>query len=301
MLEDISAFCAIAKYQSFAKAARELGVSTPVVTRRLARLENSLEVRLLNRTTRQVSLTDAGQVFFTEVSEVLQALEASKENVKLTASQISGTLKVALPSSLNECYVIPALSDFLKKYPQLRIELMSGGHLNLLNNGYDLVILCGQLPHSSFYYKKLHTTRKIICASPDYLKQYGTPKKLDDLRNHNCLGVHDHFQSYWKVKDKGEEKEILVSGNVQVNNGIDLKNLAVSGAGIVYVPAYLVYDEINSGRLVSILDQYQSADYSLYAVYPAKKYLAKKTQVFLNFIEELLIKQCSGDSNVKSK
>lgn len=297
MLEDINVFCAIAKSQSFAKAARELGISTSVITRRLARLESTLEVRLVNRTTRQVSLTEAGQLFFTEVSDILQALEVSKENVKLASSQISGVLKVALPASLNQCYVIPALSQFLEKYPNLKIELTTGGGLSLLNNGYDIVILCGQLPHSSFYYKKIHTMRKIICASPGYLKKYGEPKNLEDLKSHNCLDLHDHFQSYWKIKDKGELKDILVRGNIYVNNGTDLKDLAVSGAGIVYLPAYLVYSELNSGKLISILEQYHPADYSLNAVYPAKKYLTQKVQAFLKFIEELLINTCESQNN----
>ncbi len=287
MLEDINAFCAIAKCQSFAKAARELGISTSVITRRLARLESSLKVRLLHRTTRQVSLTEVGQLFFSEVSDVLKALEVSKENVKLATAQVSGTLKVSLPTSLNECYVIPTLNCFLKKYPNLKIELMTDGSLALLNNGYDVVILCGQVPHSSFYYRKLHTTQKIICASPHYLEKYGMPENLDDLKKHNCL--HPQLQSYWKIIDKGEIKEILVNGNVSVASGIDLKNLALNGAGIVYLPAYLVYEELRSGKLVTILNHYQPIDYSLYAVYPDKKYLAKKTQVFLNFVEEALM------------
>lgn len=288
MIEDINTFCAVAKYQSFSKAARELGLSTPVVTRRLARLESSLEVRLLNRTTRQVTLTEAGNLFFNEVSDVLQALEASKENVKFATSQISGTLRVALPASLNQCYVIPSIKHFLAKYPNLKVEISSGSNTNLLNNGYDLVILCGQLPHSSYHYKKILSMRKVICASPAYLKKSGEPKTLDDLVNHNCLDVHDHFQSYWMIQNKGETREILVRGNVHVNNGVDLKTLAMSDVGIAHLPSYLVYNELQSGELVEVLKEENMTEYAMYAVYASKKYMARKIQAFLDFVTELV-------------
>jgi LysR family transcriptional regulator, regulator for bpeEF and oprC len=290
MLEDIHVFCSIAKHQSFSKAARELDISTPVITRRLSRLEKTLDARLLNRTTRKVTLTEAGNLFYTEVTDILQLLEASKENVKSVTSQIAGTLKVAMPTSLSQCYVVPALQGFLEKYPNLKIHLVSGNYLlNLLHEGFDLVIQCGELPNSNYYYKKIASMKKIICASPDYLKKNGEPKNLDDLKDHNCLRFYDRIQHHpWTVCENGKIKEINIDGNIFVNNAIELKCLAKHGIGIAYLPAYFIHDELMKGNLVSILDQYQPADYNLYAVYATKKYLAKKTQLFLNFISELL-------------
>jgi DNA-binding transcriptional LysR family regulator len=289
MLQDIHVFCAIAKHQSFSKAARELGISTPVITRRLARLEQALNTRLLNRTTRKVTLTEAGNLFYAEVSDILQLLEATKENVKSVTNQIAGTLKVAMPTSLSQCYVAPALKSFLEQYPKLKIHLVSGNYLlNLLHEGFDLVIQCGDLPNSSYHYKKIASMKKIICASPLYLEKHGIPKELTDLKMHNCLQFYDSVHSPWAVRENGKMKELDVDGNIFVNNSLELKSLVTSGVGIAYLPAYFVHEELVTGKLVSILDQYQPADYALYAVYPTKKYLAKKTQVFLDFIVELL-------------
>lgn len=303
MLEDIHVFCSIAKHQSFSKAARELDMSAPVITRRLSRLEHTLDVRLLNRTTRKVTLTEAGNIFFTEVTDILQLLEASKENVKSLKTQIVGTLKVAMPASLSQCYIVPALKGFLEQYPNLKIHIVSGNYLlNLLNEGFDLVIQCGELPDSNYHYKKIAVMKKIICASPDYLKKYGKPKNLDDLKNHNCLQFYDMSYHYpWAVRDHGKIKEINVSGNILVNNSLELKNLAVNGVGITYLPAYFIHDELKKGTLMSILDQYQPADYSLYAVYSTKKYLTKKVQIFLDFVSELLSEVIEGKACLKNK
>jgi DNA-binding transcriptional LysR family regulator len=288
MFEDINAFCVIAKHQSFSKAARELEISTPVITRRLARLEQSLGVRLLNRTTRQVTLTEAGSLFFTEVSDILQTLEASKEGIKSMTSQVAGTLKIAIPVSLSECYVVPGLKCFLSLYPNLKIQIVTGfNQLHLLNHGFDLVIQCGELPESSFYYKKIHAMKKVICASPFYLKEFGAPKTIDELQQHNCLGIQEHFQT-WQIKVNGVIKDIPVTGNIQVNSGTELKSLALHGLGIAYLPQYMVQAELNKGELVALLDQYEAVEHALYAVYPTKKYMVKKTQLFLDYITNLL-------------
>lgn len=291
MLEDIQVFCIIAKHQSFSKAARELNISAPVITRRLSRLEKTLSARLLNRTTRQVTLTEAGSKFYEEVTDILQLLDASKENIKKTTNQIAGTLKVAMPISLSQSYIAPALNDFLEKYPHLKIQIFNGNHLlNLLNEGFDLVIYCGELPNSNYYARKIATMKKVICVSPAYLSKYGEPKELEDFKNHNCLQFYENVAHPWSVYVNGKIKEIQVSGNVLVNNSIELKTLAMKGVGIAYLPAYFIHEELASGKLVSILDKYQPTNYNLYAVYSTKEYLAKKTQVFMDFITELLKK-----------
>lgn len=289
MIEDINVFCAIAKHQSFSKAARELEISTPVITRRLVRLEQQLETRLLNRTTRQVTLTEAGSLFYSEVSDILQALEASKESMKSLTTQVSGTLKIGIPVSLSQCYVVPALKEFLKQYPKLKLQIVNGSHLlNLLHNGFDLVIQCGELPPSSYYYKKIVTMKKVLCAAPDYLKKHGYPNSLEALSSHNCLYLCENIHKTWAIRDKGKIKEIQISGNVQVDNPSELKRLAVDGLGITYLAAYFIQNELKSGKLVSILDQYQPPDYSLYAVYPTKKFLAKKNTGIFRFHHSLV-------------
>lgn len=292
MLEDINVFTIIAKHQSLSKAARELGISTPVVTRRLARLEKTLNTRLLNRTTRSVSLTEAGDLFYGEVHNILQALEASKECVKSLTSKVSGTLKVALPNAFSQCFISKGLSKFLAEYPNLKIQVQSGAGNNLLhhlNEGFDLVIHCGNLPNSSYHYKKLGTMKKIICASPKYLEKHGTPKNLDDLYKHNCLGIGNNFTHTWQVMSNGEKTEIYVNGNIGVNDAIDVRNLAVHDAGIAYLPCFLIREQLKNGQLISILAESHSDSNAIYAVYPTDKFLGKKTQLFLNFMTDLLL------------
>jgi len=299
MIEDIYAFCTIAKYESFSKAARELGLSPPVITRRLSRLEETLATRLLNRTTRKVTLTEAGALFYNEVNDILHALEASKESIKSLTTQVSGTLKVGIPASLSRYYVIPEMKNFLEKYPNLKVQFMSGNHLlNLLHNGYDLVIQCGELPPSSYYFRKIVTMKKVICASKNYLEKFGSPTTLEELSSHNCLHFSfDHMNKTWAVRDKDKIKEIPIDGNIFVDSPSDMKQLAIDGVGIAYLPAYFIHEELKTGKLISILDQFQPIDHSLYAVYPTKKYLAKKTQVFLDFITELLVKVVQDREN----
>lgn len=290
MIEDIYAFCIIAKHKSFSKAARELELSTPVITRRLSRLEKTLNTRLLHRTTRKVTLTEAGLLYFSEVSDILNALEASKEAVKSLSSQVSGTLKICMPVSLSQCFVIPAMKKFLTQYPNLKIRIRNGHHaLDLLHHGFDLVIQCGELVSSSYHYKKIATMKKVMCASQDYLEKYGFPQTLDDLNAHNCLHHHHEiYNKHWIVHENNRYKEIPIQGNIQVENPADLKRLAIDGVGIAYLPLYYVHNELKSGKLISVLDSFQLLDHHLYAVYPTKKYLAKKTHIFLNFLIELL-------------
>ena len=194
MLEDISAFCAVVEQKSFSRAAKQLGVSTAVVTRRVARLEKSLDTRLLHRTTRLVSLTEPGQAFYTQVRDLLDALESSKKTVKSFTQEVTGTLKIGLPASISYLHLTPNLHHFTQKFPQLKIQIVHGNHLlDLLRESFDLIIYCSALPDSNFHYQKLGDWRKIICASPDYLKKFGKPKTPEDLAEHRCLDHYDNL------------------------------------------------------------------------------------------------------------
>ncbi len=289
MLEDIEIFCAIAKTGGFAKAAKELHLSTSIVTRRLARLEQKLEVRLMHRTTRQVSLTDAGQLYYEEVSPILDALQASNKNVKSLSKEATGILKIGLPVSISHLYVTQWLHEFLAQHPRLTVHMVNGSRLlDLLGEGFDLILHCGELPDSTFYSKKLGMWEKITCASPAYLKQHGTPKKPEDLMHHNCLDHADNFQGTWDFQVKGKLNSIPVRGNARVNSSIDLCNLAKTGLGLVYLPSFSVAHALKTGELVSVLDAYRPKPLGMYLVYPSHKYLSYKTQALMDFMSGLL-------------
>ena len=289
MLEDIEIFCVVVKEQSFSRAARCLHLSPSIVTRRIVRLEQHLDSRLLHRTTRQVTLTEAGQQYFLQVSDILQALKLANKQVKSLNQDLIGTLKVGLPASISHLYLSRHLQVFFTQFPNLKLHIIHGNHLlDLLENGFDLILYCGHLPDSSFHYKKLGSWKKVICAAPTYLKKYGIPKQLKDLQQHNCLDHADNFYHSWHFQENGKIKDIPVSGNMLVNSSIDLCNLAVSGMGIAYLPNFSVYPELKQDRLISILEQHQPSPLPIYWVYPSKQYLERKTQVFIEFIEKLL-------------
>ena len=289
MLEDIEIFCAIVKAQNLSKAARHLHISPSIVTRRLARLEKQLGVRLLQRTTRRVMLTDAGQRYYGAVQDVLHTLKMANQEASSFTRTVTGTLKIGLPVSISHRYVSQHLYQLLKQFPHLKVHIVNGNHLlDLLDNDFDVILYCGSLPNISFHYKKIGVWRKIVCAAPGYLETYGLPQNPDDLARHNCLDHADNFQYSWVLQEIGNVKTIAVNGNVRVNSSIDLCNLAVSGLGIVYLPSFSIHDELQSGKLVAILEQYQLPVLDMYCVYPSKRYLSQKTQVFLDFLTNLL-------------
>ena len=289
MLEDIEIFCMIAEHKSFSKAAQRLRISPSIATRRLARLEKKLDVRLMNRTTRLVTLTQAGQYYYDEVKLLLEALEISNKNIKSMRKEVSGILKVGLPVSMSHFYVTPHLHEFLTLFPALKIHILHGNHLlDLLGNGFDLVMHCSELPDSNFHYKKLGHWEKVVCAAPSYLEKNSIPQIPEDLMQHNCLDHTDNSDLTWLFQAKGKSKKIPITGNACINSSIDLCNLAISGLGIVYLPSFSVKHKLETKELISILDSYLPPPLPIYLVYPSNQYLSEKVRVFIDFMTTLL-------------
>lgn len=288
MLEDAEIFVCVVETGGFSKAARKLKLSTPIITRHIAKLEKELNVRLLQRNTRQTSLTEAGALFYESCVNLLKTYALSLKELKSLSYEFVGTLKIGLPSSISYQYVTPRLSQFIKKYPHLKIEIVNGNHLiDLLSSGFDLIIHCGELADSNFYSKKIGEWTKVTCASPKYLKLHGVPKKPNDLHKHNCLDHYDNRDSSWKYILDGKIQSINIDGNIQSNTSIDLKNLAVSGLGIVYLPSFIVKKELENGSLKSILTTYQVTPLNMYVVYPSNRFLNNKSKVFINFLSNI--------------
>jgi DNA-binding transcriptional LysR family regulator len=255
----------------------------------VARLEKSLDTRLLHRTTRVVSLTEPGQAFYNEVRNLLEALEASKKTAKSFTQEVTGTLKIGLAASICYLHLTPKLHLFTQKFPQLKIQIVNGNHLlDLLREGFDLIIHCNTLPDSNYYYQKLGNWRKIICTSPSYLKKFGTPKTPQDLTAHHCLDHYDNFQRTWKFNVNNKVMLIPINSIISANSSMDLKNLAIHGQGIAYLPSFTVFHELKAGRLISILEDYQPHSIGMFAVYPSHQYLSKKSKLFLDFLSQLL-------------
>lgn len=289
MLENMRAFTRVIDKQGFAKAARDLGVSTPVITRRINELEKELGVKLIQRSTRKLSVTEAGQLFYERAKEIIYSLDTAKAAALSLKDNVSGVIKIGIPASINHLYLMPALPSFLKKYPALKIEIIQGNHLlDLLDKGFDLVLHCGELPDSSYHFRKLGEWTKITCASPAYFKKYKKPKTPHDLEKYNCLDHADNRSHAWGYQINSKYQYFLINGNIKANSSIDLKTLALAGLGIAYLPSFTIWPELREKKLVSVLEQFNPKSLGMYVIYPSKQFMNKKISLFLDFLEELM-------------
>ncbi|OGT30768.1 MAG: hypothetical protein A3E87_07390 [Gammaproteobacteria bacterium RIFCSPHIGHO2_12_FULL_35_23] len=289
MLEQIKAFCEVVKRGGLTKAARSLAISTPMVTRRIQQLELDLKAELFHRTTRQVLLTEAGKLFYQHALEMMAHYEAGENAVASLAEQVTGTLKIGLPLSISYFWVTTVLNKFYNQYPHINIHFVNGNHLtNFLAEGFDIVVHCGTLPDSRFYFKKIRDWKKITCAAPAYLKQYGTPKKPQELLQHKCIDHYDNYTQSWRYQVNNKQEEVVIQAHFKANNSLDIKNLAEIGLGIAYLPDFVVISALSDNKLVSILESYQPEPLGIYLVYASKQFLSKKTKVMLEFLTACL-------------
>ncbi|HBD02976.1 MAG TPA: LysR family transcriptional regulator, partial [Psychrobacter sp.] len=253
--EGISEFVCVAEYGSFTRAAKALGISTAQVSRQISALEKRLKIKLLYRTTRKVSLTEEGRVFYQHCRSVLDGLNAAEQAVSNLQSKPQGRIKLTAPVTYGEQQLLPLINDFMVQYRDIEVTaFLSNQKIDLIEGGYDLAIRIGKLRDSTMMAKKLSLRTNFVCATPAYLNQYGVPRTLDDLSQHNCLlGTRD----YWHFVEKGIEKNLRVSGSIQYNSGYSLVDAALKGLGIVQLPDYYVQKHLASGALVSVLDNYR--------------------------------------------
>ncbi len=286
----IRIFIRVVEAGSFSEAGRQLGVAPSSVSRQINELEDSLGTRLFQRTTRKLSLTEAGELYYERASSIITEIDEAK----LAMSQLDGTptgiLRLNVPGSLSRRYIVPNLVVFQEKYPGVEVVLLASDQLlDMIEHRIDLTIRLGSLNDSSLVARKIGSGRRIVCASSAYLKKAGIPKTPDDLINHNCLIFRSNAGSnVWKFKGPKGSYEIQASGNLYANDGESLVAAAVEGHGIVLVPEWLVSCELKDGILQELLTKYISIpkDTPLYALYPRQRYLPPKVRAFIDFMVE---------------
>jgi len=285
--EGISEFVCVAEYESFTRAAKALGISTAQVSRQISALEERLNIKLLYRTTRKVSLTEEGRVFYQHCRSVLDGLDAAEQAVSNLQSKPQGRIKLTAPVTYGEQQLLPLINDFMMQYRDIEVTaFLSNQQIDLVEGGYDLAIRIGKLRDSTMMAKKLSLRTNFVCATPAYLHQYGMPRTLDDLSQHNCLlGTRD----YWHFVEKGTEKNLRVSGSIQYNSGYSLVDAALKGLGIVQLPDYYVQKYLASGALVSLLDDYREPEESIWAIYPHNRHLSPKIRLLVDYLAEHLV------------
>lgn len=274
---------------SFSAAGRELGLAPSSVARGIAALEDDLGIRLLNRTTRKLNLTEAGQLYLERAKRILAEVEEARLSVTQLEADPRGTLRLNLPTAFGRAHVVPMLSDFLRQYPELSLDLsLTDAFVDLVEEGIDLAIRIGELQDSSLVARKLAPNIRVLCASPAYFKRAGRPSAPDQLRNHSCLIYkrgNDRPVWHFRAPD-GEIEDVQVAGHFQTNNTEALVTMGLEGQGLMVVPTWLVGTDIVEGRLKTVLDDYTvsptALDTGIYAVFPYNRHLSPKVRAFVD-------------------
>lgn len=284
----MSVFARVVATGSLSAAARELNLSPAMVSRRLAGLEARLGVRLVHRTTRSLHLTDEGASYYESCARVLAEIEEADAAVSAGRQAPQGTLRVALPASFGNQYVAPLVPQFAARYPAVQLALsLSDRTVNLVEDGFDLAIRIAELADSSLAARKLAPNRRVVCASPDYLRRNGTPRRPEDLARHNCL-LAGEFASSWDYKGPdGKAGAVRVTGRYVCDNWEVLREWALAGMGVALKSTWDVRRHLEDGSLVSLLPGYSfHGDVAIYALYPHRRHLPAKTRAFIDFLAD---------------
>jgi len=283
----IRVFTQVVESGSFAKAAERLGLSTSAASRQVAELEAHLQTRLLNRTTRRVSLTESGQGFYERCVQLLADLTEAEQEAARAAVVPRGTIKLTTSINFGVRHLAPAIAEFLAAHREVRFDVsLSDRIVDLVEEGFDLGIRIGVPGSEHIVARKLGETRLVPCASPEYLAKHGAPQSPEELERHNCF-TYEYVtpKNVWRFRDPaGGERAVRVSGSLHSNNGDLLAEIAARGEGIVFEPAFIVGPEVRAGRLVPLLQDYVPAPAPIYAVYPSRKHLSAKVRLFVDFL-----------------
>ncbi len=281
-------FTRVVETGSFSAAGRFFGLAPSSVSRQIGELEDTLGVRLLHRTTRKLSLTEAGETYYERSRDIVRAVDEANLAVTEKRAGPSGVLRVTVPASVSRLHVAPAVAAFQGQYPAVRVAMsVTDRMVDIVGEGLDVAIRVGQLDDSSLIARKVGEGRRLICAGPSYLKRAGRPKQPDDLSDHACLTFRTHpGTNLWRFGKGKAAIEVRATGPFFSDDGEALVAAACAGLGLVLVPEWLVGGEISRGRLVEVLADYppDPASTPLYAVYPPGPYIAPKVRAFVDFL-----------------
>ncbi|MGC9403353.1 LysR family transcriptional regulator [Vibrio genomosp. F10] len=292
-LESIRIFIKVVETGSITKASEQLGLAKSAISKRLSELEQQLGTRLINRTTRKSSLTEAGLIYFQKSKLIAEEIDVLNGQISSDRKDLVGTLKLAVPLSFGVEHLVPALDEFSKQHKDLKLDIdFSDRKVDLIGDGFDLAVRIGELTDSTLRAKAITPIRHLLCASPAYLDEFGTPQTPDDLSEHQFLRYSQMAPSGLSLlgeKKSGSKREkVTVSLNIahNANNGEFLKSMAVSGHGITYLPQFIIWKELKSGALKQILASYTPAPFNAYVVFPEARYLPQKSRVFIDFLSD---------------
>ena len=285
-LDGIRTFAAAVEAGSFTAAADRLGISKKLVSKYVGQLEDRLKIKLLHRTTRQLSLTETGERYYAQCLEVLERFDALEAGVRGGSAEVSGELRVSAPASFGELYIQPLLMEFQADHPNLSINTqLSDRYVDMAEEGFDLAIRIGSLSDTSMIARRLATTALWVVASPDYLNKAGRPEYPKDLRNHACIrDTNLRSGSGWPFQIDGVSRKISVESTFAVNSATASRDLALAGKGLALCPDYAVARDLAAGRLERVLADFPSLQLDIHAVYLDARYMPPRVRAFIDFL-----------------
>ncbi len=287
----VQMFVRVVEAGSFSEAARREGCTPSSVSRQMTALEEALGVRLLQRTTRQLSLTEAGSVLQQRAGNLFDELQDVYEATTQLSTTIRGTLRISTPPAFGMRYISPLIAEFLQKCPHLRLDLgLQDRFVDVIGEGFDLAIRSGHVLSSSLIAKRLASNERVLVASPEYLHQRGVPSQPEDLTEHDCLAFrYVDSTNEWRFRKAGQETTVPISGRLESNNGLLLLSAVENHLGIALLPLWMAADSLKSGSCQRILAEVEVTatdfDSAIYALYESRRHLPAKVQVFLNFLQ----------------
>lgn len=289
-LTSMNVFVRVAKAGSFASGARDLGISRAMATKHIMQLENNLGIRLFNRTTRSLSLTEVGAAYLERCQQLLMDVDEMESAVTHMQTDARGVLKISAPPVIGATHIAAAISEFLKLHPDVTVDLILQSHLaDVVDDGIDMAIYLGSLHDTSLVARKIASSPLVVCGSPDYFKKYGIPEKPEDLHAHSCLvnwAIEPREQ--WQFNSAEGSQLVRISGRIQSNVADAIRIAAINDLGLVMLPKYIVGRDIQKGRLQVVLKNYTRVPLDVHAVYPHRRYLSAKVRMFLDFLQAWL-------------
>lgn len=287
---EMQTFTAVVDAGSFVRAAETLEMSKAAVSRYVAELEARLGVRLLHRTTRKLSLTEEGRAFHARCKALLGELDEAESEISARSAQASGLVKINVPVTFGNLHLAPLWPDFLSQNPRVTLDVtLNDRVVDLMEEGYDMVVRIAALPSSSLISRQLASTRMVLCASPAYLTAHGQPKHPSDLAGHavlaySLLATGDQ----WVFDGPGGRQTVAVNPVLRTNSGDTCRAAALKHLGIILQPTFMVGEDLRSGALVELMPQYRSSEFGIYAVYPSRRYMSAKVRLLIEFLAKAL-------------
>jgi DNA-binding transcriptional LysR family regulator len=288
-LERMVIFARVVETRSFSEAARRMNLSKSLVSKRITQLERSVGARLLNRTTRAMSLTEAGAVFYEHCARIVEELEAAKRAVSHLHAEPRGLLRVSASVAFGTMHIAPALADFLPAHPDLQIDMeIKDRFVDLADERFDVAIRIAREPSQNLVARRLATVKRKVCATPGSFERHGVPETPQDLEGHNCL-TYTSFdpEGPWRFKGPdGRMISVTASGNLRLNDDEALSEAVLKGLGIALLPTFIVGRDLQAGRLRSVLPDYVPAERHIFAVYLPTRHVSAKVRAFIDFLVE---------------